>query len=277
VLKSAAGEESAWLLDKLHDVPDGGSPWYRMMCFAEIIANEDSSRAHYYQGMVLLQLGQYGGVKLVKRSADAGFAPAMSELGNELGLNKEANLEESMEWIRKAAVLKDPVGLYFLSFLVKKEKFELVRESAIRGYAPSMKILAKDFSTRLSPVEAATFSARHVLLSGNNHYVPAVIAMAVMEEDLDILYAAGRELEGYEALWDKCKLPYAAHLKCIDVYLTITHRARRASLQTTVGLRQYIGRDVARLIGQMVYQTRAEAWWWCHQRPSSKKKQRVLL
>jgi TPR repeat protein len=275
VLTSAAAranEESAWLLDKLHDVPDFEEWRSIIQWFTKIIANEDSSRAQYYQGRSLLHLGEPGGFELVKQLADAGFAPAMSELGNDMEYG-DTNPEESVEWLRKGAALNDPDGLYSLAFRVKAEMFELLRKAAIRGHARSMLKITRDFLTRLSLVEAATFSARYVLLSGNNHVVPAFIAEAVCAEDLEILYATGRELEGYEALWDKDRVPTAAeHLKCIDVYLTITHRARRAALQTTLGLRQYLGRDVARLIGQIVYQTRSEAqaWWWQHP-PSIKK------
>lgn len=46
---------------------------------------------------------------------------------------------------------------------------------------------------------------------------------------------------------------------CIDTI----HRARRAALQTTFGLGRILGRDVARMIGKMVYETRNDsvAWW----------------
>ena len=81
-----------------------------------------------------------------------------------------------------------------------------------------------------------------------------------------VLCAAGRELEGYDQFWDADKQPHDSFSRCIDVYLTVTHRARRAALQTVAGLRELgLPRDVAVLIGRAVYATRTDAWsWWEH-------------
>ena len=84
--------------------------------------------------------------------------------------------------------------------------------------------------------------------------------------DVAVLCAAGRELEGYDQFWDADRHPRDSYLQCIDVSLTVTHRARRAALQTVAGLKELgLPRDVAVLIGRMVYTTRTDAWsWWQH-------------
>jgi hypothetical protein len=55
-------------------------------------------------------------------------------------------------------------------------------------------------------------------------------------------------------------------LKCISLYLKVTAKARRAALQTVVAVRSPWcrgSRDLARLIGKAVYETRytdTDAW-----------------
>jgi TPR repeat protein len=204
------------------------------------------------------------GMDLLRQSAEAGFAPAMTYLG--------AEEKEGLTWYRKAAELNDPDGLFWLAHCVEDKQFELMREAAAQGHPGGMYHMAVHFSDRLSPVDAATFGARYVLYGGWKDYVVgSVIADAA--NDLAVLYAAGRELERYDQFWDDCEKPHDLYIRCVEIYLTATHRARRAALHTTLGLRQYIGRDVAKLIGQMVYQTRDDAQaWWHHQRPLSAKK-----
>ena len=46
------------------------------------------------------------------------------------------------------------------------------------------------------------------------------------------LSSSGAELKGYEQFWDNDRTVAANSIRCIDVYLTVTHRARVASLQT---------------------------------------------
>ena len=182
--------------------------------------------------------------------------------------------EEKLAWFRKAAELNDPAGLHQMGVLVEEGRFELLCKAAARGHALCMWRLASEFSDRLSPVEVATFGARFVLYSGNHIFVgPGIDDMvqrsragSLGANDVAVLYAAGRELEGYDQFWDACRHPHDSYLRCINVFLTVTHRARRAALQTVAGLRELgLPRDVAVLIGKMVYATRTDAWsWWQH-------------
>ena len=279
VLESAAArgsDESGWLLDKLRSkgaIPEFGDDGKaKRRGLAKIMATDDTPRAQYYRGRALVRrLGNEddAGLKLLRQSAKAGFAPAMSRLG--LVVEDE---DEKLTWLRKAAELNDPDGLYQLALWVGEGRFELLCEAAARGHAGRMWSLAEEFFDRLSPVEAATFGARHVLYTGLKYRVGPSVGEAAQRmengqadaNDVAVLCATGRELEGYDQLWDVDKLPHESHLCCIDVFLTVTHRARRAALQTVAGLRELgLPRDVAVLIGRMVFATRTDAWsWWQH-------------
>lgn len=65
----------------------------------------------------------------------------------------------------------------------------------------------------------------------------------------------------YEQLWDDNIRLIPKLQKYVNIYATVTERARRAALQITFGLRTYLGRDVARMIGKMVYATRFTEDW----------------
>ena len=288
-LESAAArgsEESGWLLDKLRskgDIPEFGKYQLpKLRWFAEIMATEDSPRAQFYRGRALRWLGDGdSGLKLLWQSAEAGFAPAMSELGVVV-----RDRADGIALIRKAAELNDPDGLFLLANRVKEGRFELLCEAASRGHADSTCRLAGDFSDRLSSVEVATFGARFVLYSGNHVFVGPGIEDMVQRSragslganDVAVLYAAGRELEGYDQLWDAGRHPNEVLIRCVDIYLAVMHRARRAALQTVAGLREIgLPRDVAVLIGRIVYETRTDAWaWWQEgaraEEPATKKR-----
>ena len=81
-----------------------------------------------------------------------------------------------------------------------------------------------------------------------------------------VVCAAGRELEGYDQFWDDGMHPHDSFITCLEVYLAVMHRARRAALQTVAGLKELgLPRDVAVLIGRAVYATRTDACaWWKH-------------
>lgn len=275
VLEVAAkgSEEGAWLLDKLRSMGDVHG-FGRMRFLVEIMSTEDSPRAKYYRGRALRKISDDDdGFELVRQSAEAGFAPAMSWLGG----------VDHGKWFCKSAELKDPDGLYFLACDSEEEKaFGMHCCAAALGNYNSMHLLVRLFSKQLSQVEAATFEGRQVLYGGwGIHIVPFICdAERRLEKkvadgnDLDILYALGRELEGYDQFWDHGNVPHERYLRCIDVYLTVMHRARQAALQTVTGLGRFVGRDVAKLIGKMVYDTRQSdsyAWWW-HPATATKRK-----
>lgn len=265
VLEAAAkgSEESDWLLDKLRskcEIPKfNDNLHFNWTWLAEIMSTEDSPRAKYYRGVSLWLLGdsEDNVMELMRQSAEAGFAPAMSWLGDK---------DDDSEWLCKAVELKDPDGIYALAH--DDMDFELLCEAAALGNTDSMYLLARNFQDRLSHIEIATFEARRILYGGWGN------CKMVNSKDIDVVYVTGRELEGYEQFWDKYNYLDESYLRCIDVYLTVMHRARQAALQTVTGLGRFVGRDVARLIGKMVYNTResdSDAWWW-HPATATKRK-----
>jgi hypothetical protein len=274
VLESAAArgdKESGWLLDKLRSrggVPEFGLVVAKRRWVEEVMASDDSPWAQYYRGEALWRRNEIdAGSKLLKQSAEAGFAPAMSWFGSTL-----AEGEEKMAWVCKAAKLNDPDGLYHLALRVTIGVFELLCAAAARGHVKSMRRLVGQFADRFSAVEVATLDARHVFYCGNSWYVRPGVRNSVQQckvnsldaNNIAVVCATGRELEGYDQFWDSGKHPHDSHVQCIDIYLAVTHRARRAALQTVAGLRELgLPRDVAVLIGKMVYATRTDAWsWW---------------
>jgi hypothetical protein len=85
------------------------------------------------------------------------------------------------------------------------------------------------------------------------------------ETGLQIMYAVGRQVHFYADFWDKNKHPNNDYIWCINVYRNITWRSRQAALCTVMTLMTHgIVRDVAKLIGKIVYATRehnADAWY----------------
>jgi len=74
-------------------------------------------------------------------------------------------------------------------------------------------------------------------------------------------YVIGRDLDGFDDFWDGTRSIHKRDEwlnECIELYLTHSHSARRAALQTVVALRPLLGRDVARMIGKLVYLVRDE-------------------
>jgi hypothetical protein len=256
------GGESEWLLDKLRRSKDP-IPEYgynncnaKMTWLANFMTTEDNPWGWYYRGRALWNIihRSAASFELLKKSAEAGFAPAMSFLGSVTD-----GKEERTTWFRKAAELNDPDGLYESALCSRSgggdRMFELLCKAVTLGHALSMWRLARDFSDRLSPVEVVSFRARYVLYSGVKDVTgPTVLSMS---------YAAGRELDGYCQFWDNDCHPDISYLMCIKIYRAVTRRARRAALQTVAVLKKIrLPRDVAKLIGQAVYATRTDACAW---------------
>ena len=239
LLRMAGDDESKWLLKKLNAVRGSFGGKYYWIDAA--MMGEDSPRANYYRGRAFRHRDEMdSALRFLRRSAEAGFAPAMIEMAN-------FGTTDQVEWIRKAVDLDDPTGWFKLGPM----RFDDLCRAAERGHILSHKILSSRFFERFSKIEVATFRARYVLLSRDGDYAGERRYESVQEK-----FVMGRELEGYEAFWGPHHGLHKRYQKCIRIYLDITERARRAALQTTFGLREILGRDVARMIGRMVYETR---------------------
>jgi hypothetical protein len=275
----ACAEEGQWLLTTLplHKIAEMKNHSFNrvMSLLANSMAGKNSPRANYYRGRALLGMAEVSGdvaVDYLTRSAEAGFAPAMAMLGWCFNLTK---------WQQKSVQLNDPDGLYTKSrndygaAVCTAAGFEYCHAAAIQGHVRSLGQIVSiaEYRGRMSPIKVAKFSARFMLYTGDCNFG----IFGTRPFSLDVLYVAGRELEGYEQLWDEknCVRITQESKDAIQVYVRVTERARRAALQTVAALlRTKCGRDVARLIGQLVYGKReqnVEAWWRQQQKRGLKK------
>jgi hypothetical protein len=254
-------DESSWLFEKLRDISlCEENIIARSTSLANIMAMEDTPRAQYYEGMLRLWFDDNLSIKLLLRSANSGFVPAMAAIGEEL---------KSLHWIKKAAKRKDPFGLWLLGSHKKNMRdydYNFIFAAAECGYDWAMRVVGLHYSMRLpSWNDALRYYARYILYSMNDNDCGNYIRTDTTNtNDLKGMYVIGSEIEGYAALWYQNYEPQRCLLKCIEVYLTIMHHARRAALQATGEFRRHVGRDVAGLIGKMVYNTRTDVqvWWW---------------
>jgi hypothetical protein len=144
-----------------------------------------------------------------------------------------------------------------------------------------MYVLARDYWEKLAPTKVAAFYAHGMLLSGSCPVFPVPGLVMFLRQfnsgiidtvTLQVLYITGRELHGYEKIWEEGRHPHRHFLQCINVYKIIVYRARSAALQTVAALlrSKASNKDVARLIGKIVYQTRESdpvIWWRQRRRP----------
>lgn len=242
-------DECAWLLKKMEplnirELPTVG--WmYRTM------ENEDCPWGWYYfgQASLIYYHDDGNGLYYLRKSAEAGFTPAMNALAFWL------QNEESSQWIIKSAKLNDPQGLYrYSNYQAAKGAFDTLLRSANLGNIFAMgRLASQKLAHLLSPIEIQTFFARQICCSGYNKFL-----IVNEQKHEEFKFVIGRELEGYEEFWEKGTHPIDFHKRCIKFYLDQIQRMRRAALQTVFGLRRILGRDVAVMIGKMVYESRNE-------------------
>lgn len=279
LLRHAAGrgcEEAAWLLGLL--TSEGGVPHFgrdraaRARWLARRVG-EDSARGAYYGGLAVGSSDPAAGVELLRQAALRGCVPAMSALGAALlELKAEA---EGRAWLRRAADASDPDGLALAARYVERSPdvaLGLYQRAAALGSLHGVFEYARWAKDK---TERAMLWGRWVLLSGGSYWdareVEEVLwrlseGHAVDRHDVQLVFVSGRELEGYEQFWDDDgRRITSGQATCVDVYLMVTYRARRAALQVLAGLRQRgFPREIAGLIGRCVYDTRREdafAWF----------------
>ncbi len=290
LLQTAAvkgNEEASWLLkflseneDAIFDVDDEGHQRVEWASVAKLLSGDDAApRAQYYRVLAMLQGRPHPDrTKLMRRAAETGFAPAMSQLGCAL------RNDEGRMWMQKAAEQGDADGLYWLGkwcldaengVLADRPKaFELLMASARAGNGDAMSEL-ECFDDCLDLLTRSLWLARFMVASGQQvlHFHSVDEALSRLddgcadEQNVQLLYIIGRELDGIEQYWDlpRCKRLNTQYERCVDVYLLVLYRARQAALQTTIALREIdsrMTRDVTEMIARRVYATRQEAYAW---------------
>jgi hypothetical protein len=233
VVQSAARcEEGAWLLDKIgggdRKSPDYGRDVFfeRSMMVYCITSNDESPRAKYYRGRALLRATQ-----------------GMSRKGKKLLDQAEA-----------AGFISEQDALHWQWITGKGA--DCLFKAAAQGHVQSMGVLSGLMCVRK---DALLFMARYVFLTADWEKYDKEYELV---EDQFVI---GRELQGYEEFWDEGHHPGPRFIRCIDVYLSVTKKARLAALCTVWALYHHrrLGKDVAKFIGKIVYGTRLanpDAW-----------------
>lgn len=232
VLRSCADRgdsESIWLLENLEGIPE-----YEWIAALSTI-QEDTPIGNYYRALAHNEKAIW--IELLRKSAEAGFVPAMVRFGS---------LIRDMDLLKRSYELNDPEAALMLAILDKPRQFEFLYKAATLGNIEALYRVVRHYPEKLSLGEWALFSARHILFNGRlgNREIASL--------DDGTMFLVGRELEGFQRLWTRACHHYT---DCVQLYLDTIHRTRRAALQTIAGLRPILGRDVARMIGRMVFFT----------------------
>lgn len=138
----------------------------------------------------------------------------------------------------------------YLAFESRAEKYHLLNLAVNAGSIDAMLVLANDYGLTWS--ERAVMLARALLYEN-------VLGNRPCKLDRRYPILIGRELEGCESIW---MFEPDLHIKgFINDYKNATQKARRAALYCVFAFRRILSRDVALIIGGMVYGTRTENIW----------------
>jgi hypothetical protein len=245
-------EEARWLRDVLGERNYVCSDLHnRLILLIEDIVSIAGPRACYYRGRSLIAIYCFSeGFSQLKLAANDGNTAAAGELWK---YNPDVNNRQH----------GDPNGVYYSAqkCVSHARRLELLRRAALAGLPAAMTKLIREFAHQLSDIECVIFAARRVLFSaGNNGFIPNLVPSL----NRSYYFYIGRELQDYKKLWkDDEDLSNDEWQACVSYYHAVTAMARRAALQTGFVLRPLCGRDVARMIAQMVYKTRytdTKAW-----------------
>jgi len=235
LLSTAANHESDWLLNNvcLH-IPEDVyfNPHQRRGFILSRLGGTDV-RAKYY--FLMASFDPNAHPKLAQITANSGYPPAMSFYARQLAINGDCNADE---WSRKAAELGDPDGLY----QVANGDPTKLAVAAAHGSIKAMYAIGTD-----------VMHARASFYGGYLNFM-------MQKRDCQTRFNVGRELVDFEHVWG-----FPQYTTNVDnVYIHVDEAARRATLLTLYALRPLLGRDVARMIARLVYETRnydAECWW----------------
>ena len=208
-------------------------------------------------------------LELMEACAKRGFSPAMCEMASRC----QGNLDEgaAKEWLRRAMEKRDGKAFVMMARMDYDNHFQHLHRAALCEDLTGMRMVSSHYSDQLPPMEASKFGARFVAFTAfPNTLLPGYFVRVSKEGQIEKNvtglqqpFAIGRELEGYDQFWDPGTRPAERDLLCVEVYLTTTHNARRAALQTVAMLMENkFPRDVAKLIAKMVYATREDTTLW---------------
>ena len=273
LLENAANrqnEEAKWLLKRLtlngtKCIPDFGATgsdyrnkmaWLRV-CF--YLSENNDPWNNYYYGMSHLENPPF---ELIEKSAKSEYPPAMRAYGRLLFLRNWAEGEDlAVFWFKKASVLGDAASSCELSW-----RYEGIDENVAEQY---YRIAVQQGSSCAMRERFPSLLGRAIALSGMyaKHEENRVLTYTVQDR-----FAFGRELQGADEFSDVLSKFQLDMLMCITLYTSVTEKARTAALHAILALRRRLSKDVAVMIGKLVYDTRnVDADAWRH----LKKKQKV--
>jgi hypothetical protein len=233
VVQSAARcEEGAWLLDKIGgsggDYGGNDSTVFKKCMWVYcVMENDNSPRAKYYQGRALVRANRG-----FSQSAEAGFVPAMVFSAAKSLRGDKFNDPDALYWCRRP-----------------ENEIDYLSRAAAQGHVQSIIVLSRRMCVRK---DALLLMARYVFLTADWEKYGKDYTDVVEDQ-----FIIGRELQGYEEFWDENRHPGPWFIRCIDVYLSVTKKARLAALCTVWALHHGCsGKDVAKFIGKLVYGTR---------------------
>ena len=121
-----------------------------------------------------------------------------------------------------------------------------------------MRVLSNRYGHKMSYLDGVKWRARYSLLSASYDKM-----MCPNFSNLKELFIIGSEMEGYyEILGHDHRWPSCVYT-CIDFYLDTVHKARVAALYTVWGTRSLgVVRDVAKIIGRLIYASRKDVYLW---------------
>ena len=272
---SRGNEEACWIFAFVVSLEKSGTikPKEPNLVFRDITElmisrDPDSPLAKYYRGMYFRTglIDPDLGVVLLLQSAQDGFAPAMGEL------------RTFDDWVKKAAELGDPGGIYqaaFMSDNSDETRVEMILKAARMGYPHAIDNLI--FEVNPDSLDVVRMLARYMFIMRLSSYLDYLLDNSILRllrnsapletcEQMQIIYVIGQELEGYEELWDKnAGCPGVEMQRCIDFYLDISCRARQTAVYTYLVFRRSLGRDIAGVVAKLVFGTRTyDAKAWCN-------------
>jgi hypothetical protein len=234
VLESIGTKESNALLDAVRSKDEKAYP----------------SRRIWFQNIMSLEKNP---LYYAIYNKDTGLIRKLAESGNVLAM---ACMHDDF-WTEKAAALNQANALFYLTNF---EDFKGLAKCAGFGHTTAMYMLSNT-----SSIDRHLWRAWYVLLTGTVVYD----TNPVLPEHM---YAVGDIMEGYDQFWDEGKRVREGFMHCINFYISIRDRVRKAALHTVLCLRRrQICRDVASLIGEMVYKNRI-AWVELLNQPSKSKR-----
>jgi hypothetical protein len=244
---------------------EGGLLW-----LANLMANRPEPRAQYYRARALLVLDETNveGLDLLRQLYESGYTPAISSYA----WSCRQGQDDMCPLLRKAVEFGDSEACLFLGKKVKSEAIAIFTRGAEMGNVECMDLLV------VEQKHIATVSLANIFWDASrccfgylgsyghvSRYLESCLELLDKgREDLETfqaVFVAGRVFADTDEYWpdhENIELQdhYPTNFACVNVYLTVTHCARRAALQILALADHGINKDVALVIAKRVYESR---------------------